>query len=460
VNHSKNTTDQNSARPLSKWQRFKKLMLTPHGKRVPLGKNGAPHGIALFTVMIALALMSAVVVDFNYNEIIRYRLAVHERDSLRAQALAESGVQFSRLLLSVQASIQPMMAQVSQMGLPLPSFTIWELVPIDCETMKSLTDGSVQSLFGLNVDNALAARKEKALEQQSLAADDYDVNEDEGRTGPFVPPEAGFGRFTGTCSVEISDEERKPVSLRGWGGVVNAQERFATAQRLFAVFQPERYDFLFEDRDANGDRVTREELVANIFDWIDSNTDATDSRADPTDWGRQSGGAEDAIYSVGAQTPKNAHFDSPGELRLVHGFSDAHERAFGDLISIYGENKINILSAPQGSIETLVRTCAQDPTDILMQNAIWMEETLAVWQECKTLGVLGGCAPLTADGFVTFLEARGLLVNKSICTGSIAVESQNFTIRVTGQSGDVSRTVTVVMRVASGTEEVYYYGVR
>ena len=38
------------------------------------------------------------------------------------------------------------------------------------------------------------------------------------------------------CNVEATE----PVSLRGWAGSLNPQARFAYAQRLFAVFQPER----------------------------------------------------------------------------------------------------------------------------------------------------------------------------------------------------------------------------
>ena len=38
--------------------------------------------------------------------------------------------------------------------------------------------------------------------------------------------------------------------------------------------------------------------------------------------------------------------------------------------------------------------------------------------------------------------------------------SPAFTIRASGTVGDVSRTLTVVVRTASATEEFYYFGVR
>jgi hypothetical protein len=443
-------------------KRLWRALMTPVGKRVPVGKNGAPHGIALFLVIVSLGLMSAVVVDFNYNEIIRYRLAMHERDSLKAEALAHSGLSFSRLLLSVQSAIQPMITQVAAMGAPLPAYTVWELAPIDCELMRGLADGHLQSAFGLDVSAAVAARAEAHAEKTQERLDDFDSAKEGAGDGPFEPPASGYGAFTGTCGVEIVDEERKPVSLRGWAGQLNAQARFAYAQRLFAVFQPERYDFLFEERDARGDRVTREELVANIYDWIDQNEDATDPRAEPVNWGRQGGGAEEGSYTSYDPEiePKNAHFDSPGEIRMVHGWTDAHSKAFADQISIYGEAKVNILSAPPQSIETLVRMCAANPTDLLLLDPLWMQETLQLWQQCKQLGVLGGCAPLNPDGFVQFLQGRGLTLEEQLCKDNISTESKNFTIRASGTVGDVSRTLTVVVRTASATEEFYYFGIR
>ena len=94
-------------------QRLRRLLLKPVGRRVPLGKNGAPHGVALLTVMVGLALMSIVVSDLGYNEMVRFKLAAHHRDSLKAQALSESGVVFAELTLAVQSAIQPLVTQLS-----------------------------------------------------------------------------------------------------------------------------------------------------------------------------------------------------------------------------------------------------------------------------------------------------------------------------------------------------------
>ena len=441
-------------------------LMTPVGKRVPVGKNGAPHGIALFTVLIGLAMMSAVVTDLGANEMVRYKLAAHDLDAMKAQALAESGVNTARLVLAIQAAVQPFLSQLAQAGVPLPAHTVWQLIPLESELLKGVTTGELQSALGMDVSDSLADRAERMEEKREEAEFGFDAESEGAGDEPFVPPEGGFGAFDGNFSVEIEDEERKAVSLRGWS-VATGAARFTTAQRLFTLFQPKRYDFLFEERDSWGNRTDRKELVANIFDWIDTNEDATDPEAEAAQWGRPGGTAEDGLYSSYDKVePKNDYFDSALELRMVRGITDAHMKAFGDSISVYGENKINILSAPQESIEALIRICAADPTDTLLFDEIWMRTTVATWSECKRLGLaLGGCQ-VSPEGFANYLQTGmgtqgiGLMVNQDQCLQNISTESKNFTVKSSATVGDVTRTVKLVVRVHGAIEERYHYSVQ
>ncbi len=437
-----------------------RALTKPVGRRVPVRNGkGAPHGVALLTVMIALALMSAVVTDLGTNELVRYRLASNDRDALKAQALAESSLNVARLLLAMQSAVQPLVSQLATLGLPLPALTFWELVPLDSELLKGLIDGSLQTAIGMDVTAAVDERNTRREEKMEDKRSAFDSGKEGAGVGPFEPPEGGFGAFDGQFTASIQDEERKAASLRGWQKATTPQQRYPYAQRLYTVFQPERYDFLFDERDDFGNRTDRFELIAAIYDWIDADQETTDARADQNNWGRITMGAEDGQYSTGYKTePKNAYFDSPGELRLVRGITEAHLRAFGDSISIYGEGKVNLLSAPESTIESLVFACAL-PGDRLSQNALWMQETLSLWNEYKTLGPLMGGGPVTPDGFLMFLDMRGLEVNQA-CKPMLAVESQNFTVRAVGTVGEVSRTITAVMRVYGATEEFYYFSVR
>ncbi len=448
------------------------VLMTPVGERVsyrlPFSKQkrrGAPHGVALLTVLIGLALMSAVVTDLGSNEMVRYKLAIHDRDVMRAQALSESGVNIARLVLAVQAALQPMVTQLVETGFPLPAQTVWDLIPLESGLMRGMISGELQSAIGLDVSSALEKRKEEfEAKQEDAAFDAADVDPELEGTEPFVPPEGGFGGFQGEFNVEIDDEEKKAVSLRGW---VTAADRFTIAQKLYSLFLPERYDFLFEERDADGNRTDRYELVANIYDWIDTNEDATDPRADQVNWGRLGSGSEDTMYTAyDGIEPKNEYFDSQAELRLVRGWTDAHDKAFGDAISIYGEAKTNILSAPPQSVESLVRICAKNPTDPLLFDPEWMRLTVQTWMSCKQLGALvpGGCQA-SPKGFVAYLgsglgtQGTALLVDEPRCMDNISTESKNFTVKSTAQVGDVTRTVSLVVRVHGAIEERYHYSI-
>lgn len=445
------------------------LLMTPVGERVPVrrrgGKRGAPHGVALMSVLIGLALMAAVVTDLGANEMVRYKLAAHDRDVMKAQALAESGANMSRLILAAQAAIQPQLQPIIEMGIPLPAQTVWELIPLDSSILKGLTDGSLQGMFGLDVSDVLAEREQKLAEQAEDDAAELEKDPEASGKKPFRKPAGGFGAFDGGFSVQIEDEERKAATLRGWAG---SNDRFAFAQRLYSVFQSERYDFLFEERDSYGNRVDRHELVANIYDYLDTNEDATDPRAEPSAWGRLGSGAEDGYYTSYRDRvqPRNEYFDSTGELRLVHGMSDAHMKAFADAITIYGESKVNILSATPISVEALVRMCAVNPSDPLLFDPFWMQQTVQGWMSCKQLGMLvpEGCKA-SPEGFVQYLQSglstngTALAVDKDRCLGNISTESKNFTVKSTARVGDVARTITLVVRVHGSSEERYYYSI-
>lgn len=464
VSHDPSTTTTAPKRgPLARvWA----VLMTPIGRRVRVRGKEAPHGIALFSVLIALALMSSVVTDLGYNEMVRFKLAANDRDALKAQALAESGLHVSRLLLAVQAAVQPMLSQLAQAGIPLPAHTIWELVPLESDLLKGLTTGELQSALGLDVSAKLEAREAARQEKLQESATEEPLYGDEAFEIPdrFEPPAGGFGAFDGGFSVKIEDEERKVVSLRGW---TSAQDRFVVAQRLYTVFMPERYDFLFDERDSWDERTDRYQLVANIHDWIDTNEDGTDPMAEPANWGRQGTSPEDAQYNVFDDDvkPKNEYFDSAKELLRVKGFNDAHWRAFSDSITIYGEPKVNILSATEASVEALVRICASDPTNPLLVDPIWMKTTVTTWMECKRIGVMGGGCMASPEGFVMYLQSgvgtNGTVieVDRQRCLGNISTESKNFTVKSTGTVGNVTRTVTMVMRVHGAIEERYYYSI-
>jgi type II secretory pathway component PulK len=181
-----------------------------------------------------------------------------------------------------------------------------------------------------------------------------------------------------------------------------------------------------------------------------------DAYALDADWGKVGGGSERDIYALDKGViPKNAYFDSHDELRLVHGMTDGHMEAFGDAISIYGseEGKINILSAKDQVVEAVVRFCAANDLDPLLQNPAWMDETVKGWRNYQGAGL----GPVSPDGFVGYLKTRSFNLNAEACKSILDVKSANFTVTSTATVNDVTWTLTLVTRVVSNAEEIYYF---
>lgn len=415
------------------WIRLKTLLLTPVGLRLPQQQRNRYRGVALILVVISLAILASVVTDLGYNEAIRYKLAINQRDAMKAQALGEGALNVGRFFLSAQRSLAPLAQQLGVNG------NLWEIVPLQSDLMKQLINGDIGSLLGIDSD-----KKAPKEIQAPLNA--------------YVAPEGGFGGFDGSFDIEIQDEDAK-VSLRNFGITTNPSDRMLTRKLLASLFAPARYDDLFEVRGTSGDRTDRAGLVANIFDWIDLNTVRTDPYAVGADWGRIGTGSEtDSFYSQQKLEPKNAYFDSFGELRLVHGWNEEVERAFSNGLTIYGQaNKVNILSAKDQTVEALVRACAQNEVDPLLRNVVWMNETIRKWRD-RNFSQGGSLGP---KGFADFLVGQGLAVASSDCQRMLSEQSQNFTLTAKATVNDVTRTLTLVTRVVNNAqEELYYYWIR
>lgn len=437
------------------WARVRSALLTPVGRRVPVGKNGAPHGVAIIIVLVAVAFMSAIVTDLGANERVRYRLALHERDAMKAEFMAESGLNMARMTLVVETALQPLISQLASFGIPLPASAVWQLVPIDSDIFKGLASGSLQNTFGVDTSEGLQARSDALAERQAAYRDQLEPGQN---IKPFEIPEGGFGAFDGSFTVAIDDENRK-ISLRGWHSSVNQADRYARATALFNMFKDERFDFLFEEPDFAGQRTTRPELVAALYDYADSNEEAVDGTADLNNWGRQAAGSETSGYTAyGDIEPKNAYYDSQDEIRLVRGWTDAHQRAFGDSISVYAEGKINVLTADTVALVGLMHSCSQVPNDPILFDQERVREMLTLWQQVKSGGGMLLGIPMTPDGFLAILQQQGMQVNDT-CKDLMDVNSTIFKVKAQGKVGDVVRTLTAVLRTVNGREEFYYFAI-
>ena len=402
------------------------------------------RGAALIMVILSLAMISAVVVDLMVDQTSSYKIALRHRDALKAEALAQSGLRLGEMFLVVQSGIQPFFTNFAEMGVPLPQTTVWDMLPVDSNLFQGLSSGDLPTTFGIDVSEALDKRKEEEKEKR-----DKILQEKEEKTravkGTFLPPDGGFGAFEGTFTVKITDEESK-ISFRRWTELQPA-ERNRTRKLLESLMLSNKYNYLFKE-------FTRADMIANIYDYLDADEIRIDPNAIGDNWGQPFGGSESELY-LGEKgvKPKNAYFDSLEELYLVPGFTNRHYQLFAPSLTIYGQDKINILSAKEPVIEALVRFCAKNQQDPLIFDQKWVEKVAENWTKYKQTG--GG--PVSVKGFIGFLQKIPLPVDAKGCEDALGVESKNFTLKSQATIGDVTRSFTLVTRVSRGEPERYYF---
>ena len=100
------------------------------GRRVTRMGRGSRGGVALLTTIALVALMGVIVTEITFMATMRLQLAANQRDEAKAEALAQAGVQFYRLILiaSKQLGQSPMIQSLGPM-LGVNADTLWQLVP-------------------------------------------------------------------------------------------------------------------------------------------------------------------------------------------------------------------------------------------------------------------------------------------------------------------------------------------
>lgn len=419
----------------------------------PTVANKRWRGVALLMALSILVLLSAVVADLSYRESIRYKLAVHYRDSLQARALAESGIGFARVLLGFQDKLQGYLNRFANMGFPLPVNVVWQF-PLQSDLLRQLVSGDLLTALGMNVSDALPNDQQQ---QQDKPAQQQESQKEK---QSFAKPKGGFGAFNGFFAVEIVGEESK-ISLQPWAAATTAASlKKAVADKLYALFSPQRYDDLFQSHAVSGG-VDRWTLVGNLYDYTQSGDRRIEPQAPAASWGKPVGGSKSGSYANTPNVaPKGAYFDSQQELRLVPGMSDAHMDTFGDSITIYGADqhgKVNILTASDQVVEALIRYCARRPDDVKLRMKEVMVELLENWQEYRSRKENKRATPAA---FVAFLQEQQIDIEPKKCADAVTDVSQFFTIQSTAVVGAATKRLTLVAKIFRAIEDPYYFSVQ
>jgi general secretion pathway protein K len=396
------------------------------------------RGAALLVAVTAIAIITVVSVDIAYSTRVSLQAAANARDELRALALAKSGVALSRLVLNLQQQLDQASGALQAAGGPAGArlaLRLWDLVPVD-SSMTEVFLGGAGGAGG-------AGAAPPPLFQPAAQAP--------GAGGEAAGAQRQFGDVRGSFHAEIDDEERK-INIRQFDAI--GALPFVQTLRLAQLVLDPRWDFLFDEDDANGIRVTRPELFAALKDWQDVDETSSVYSADPRTPFTNGFGDENGVYDRldDRYKAKNAPFDSLDELYLVAGVSDAFMAAFGDKLTVYPD------------VGAQVNVNSNDPQQLLL-NALIMSDPPGVPQPAladpafpaKLQAALTLLRPLpfmsmTPQQFAATLTALGVRV-QTVYTQAVNTDQRNpfgdrsttFHIRAVGTAGDVKKTIDAVV---------------
>jgi general secretion pathway protein K len=421
------------------------------------------RGIALVLVLTTIAILASIGVDFSYSSRVSLKLAENLRDETRAEYLAKSAINLSRLLLHFQKQVDQLGGQVAgglagsllgrnpvatpgQVRAPTSAgannlgIRLWQVVPIDSNAFSALLSGNI---VGLQAPGA------------------------EARTLPPPPQETravshAFGAFDGSFHAKIVDENSR-INVQALDALGNTP--LAVLTQLRAMMADPKYDFIFDEEDANRDRVRRDDVILAMKDWID--IDETGTALDPANPQRPfANGFSDENAAYARYEPrykaKNGRFDSLEELYMVRGVNDRFMAAFGDRLTIWPDinSKLNVNTDDPQQMLTNILIAAANPNDPALRDPRLLQTILQEIQIRKMFSFFG----LSAQDFVSILQANAIRLRPEIDPAQrgnagnlFGSTSDTFRITATGRVGRIEKQLTAVVRYDDGMGKMLYW---
>ena len=365
------------------------------------------RGIALLVVLLAITLITAVVVQFSLDAHVDYALAQNEADEVRAYYLARSGINFYKLILDADQKLgsNPQLTAFLQ-SQGMAGISLWKMVPeIDTAILRSVSSPDVPD-------------DQKAEISKQFGGIAFDA----------LTKSDGFLDFEGDLHVEIEDEDAKLNVAKIADERIDAPLDSAVGRALYAMTTEEKYDPIFDGQNALGERkLTREEIIANLIDWVD-----------PNQQGIKSGGSEDNLYTSYDESYKarNAAPDSLAELQMVGGINDDFMNAFGKRLTVFSGGKIDVNACSAEMIASL----------LLAASSVALQPAEALEMAKKTVEYRELAPFAKPEDFVTFVKSSfNITLPPTFAQQRIDIASKVFTLRSTGYAGAARVTITAVV---------------
>jgi general secretion pathway protein K len=398
-------------------------------------------GVAFLITIASLTLLIALVAQFTYGTTVDAAQAANARDEVRAHYLARSALSLSRLLIKIQLRfVEPIMATAQKM--------LTDQTGQDLGISLRVTD-YVTPLLGFFA----GSKMETALLSGLIGIDTSEAT--------------GLGIPAGHMDAEITNEDGKIDINCGGGMTPDRSQQLIVFRLLQALMASPRYNWLFEQRNAEGQFIDRTDLARALIDWADA-----DEQAFAVD--ANAAGPEDYRYDQ-RDDPYQAHnnrYDTVEETNLVRGMDPDYAEAFASNFTVYASDdkkqcRVNLASVKSDCtplIVGLVRAAlfpdpSKPPADpsILDDNRLYplasilCERSQAVgFDSLKTLiGVLSNPAGSIARDdprYQLMQTLTGITITEAQLSQVAYVGPPRvYRVVATGESGKVKKRIIVIL---------------
>lgn len=310
--------------------------------KTKLKRRGGNRGVALLMVLAGLALLSGLVVEFAYNSNVTFNLALNERDRLQAYYLAESGLQFSKLVIRYDKEAKSVAAKASdKLGKPIQIQPLYEMIPLSTQMLRSLSGMGLEGMMG---GEGGGVEPPTTIGEEPEAGTPSEV--EAGLQEINLKGAESFLAFEGDFSAEITEEDAK-INLNSFYSLSPRKKSYDRLKNvLYHLLADQEFVDLFEDRyrDAKA-------LAQNIADYIDKD----ESYNEPGGLERGREGASGGLSAAGTEQMKNGKLLSLEELILVPGMTDPIFQKLKEYVTVYGtDEKVNLCRAKEPLVRAMV----------------------------------------------------------------------------------------------------------
>lgn len=310
--------------------------------RAPKPNRRSARGIALLMVLASLAILSSLVVEFAYNSNVTYNLALNQKDRVQAYYLAESALNFSKLILKFDKEARKLAGEASnKLGRTIQIQPLYEMIPLNSEILRGIA------------------------QMEGGAAPEGGEGEEGGEAAPEGSPGAGgaealgafnlkgaesFLAFEGNFSSEIGEEDAK-LNVNAFFSLPPTQKSYERLKSaLYHLLLTDEFKGLFEDKFRGA-----KDLAQNIADYIDKD----DAQNEP---GGQERGREGVGGGLQVQM-KNAKLLSMEELMMVPGMTEDIFQKLKPYLTVYGaDEKIFVCRAKDPLVKSLILAYTENNT--------------------------------------------------------------------------------------------------